>query len=192
VHPLRLEPHALSEVMTSTMFEFFLCTHGAGIKVADKEMPRPTVENASQGARTRSSRTLPMVRPCVAAWIASSLSLLANDADGGRCVKNNPTGKSLPLRSRSIGPALARKIFRLTRRANQRYDSARLTRQEGRAHVTNARWDAVDAEACEDERKLIADGEVVWSWRPGAGAKFRGISPDEVTVARKPVTGEQL
>jgi hypothetical protein len=38
VHPLRLEPHALSEVMTSTMFEFFLCTHGAGIKVADREM----------------------------------------------------------------------------------------------------------------------------------------------------------
>jgi hypothetical protein len=73
--------------MTSTMFEFFLCTHGAGIKVADKEMPRPTVENASQGARTRSSRTLPMVRPCVAAWIASSLSLLANDADRGTCVK---------------------------------------------------------------------------------------------------------
>jgi len=57
-------------------------------------------------------------------------------------------------------------------------------------NVTNARWDAVDAEACEDERKMIADGEVVWSWRPGAGAKFRGTSPDEVTVARKPVTGE--
>jgi hypothetical protein len=26
--------------------------------------------------------------------------------------------------------------------------------------------------ACEDERKAVADGEVVWSWRPGAGAKF--------------------
>jgi hypothetical protein len=57
-------------------------------------------------------------------------------------------------------------------------------------NVTSARWDAVDAEACEDERKMIADGEVVWSWRPGAGAKFRRISPTEVTVARKPVTGE--
>ena len=62
--------------------------------------------------------------------------------------------------------------------------------ERGVAHVTNARWDAVDAEACEDERKMIADGEVVWSWRPGAGAKFRRISPTEVTVARKPVTGE--
>jgi len=39
-------------------------------------------------------------------------------------------------------------------------------------NVTSARWDAVDAEACEDERKMIADGEVVWSWRPDAGAKF--------------------
>ena len=35
-----------------------------------------------------------------------------------------------------------------------------------------------------------ADGEVVWSWRPGAGAKFRRVGPDEVTVATKPVTGE--
>jgi hypothetical protein len=44
-------------------------------------------------------------------------------------------------------PALARKIFRLTRRANQRYQLARLTRQEGRlAIVTNVRWDAVDAD----------------------------------------------
>src|SRR4029077_8019162 len=58
----------------------------------------------------------------------------------GLARQNNPTGKSA-----KTCPALSRKIFRLTRRANQRYDSARLTRQEGRAHVTNARWDAVDA-----------------------------------------------
>src|SRR4029077_10299055 len=51
-----------------------------------------------------------------------------------------------------VCPALPRKIFRLTRRANQRYDSARLTRQEGRAHVTNARGDAVDVKATTDER----------------------------------------
>jgi hypothetical protein len=42
---------------------------------------------------------------------------------------------------------LREKTFRLTRRANQRYHFARLTRQEGRlAIVTNARWDAVDAD----------------------------------------------
>jgi hypothetical protein len=48
---------------------------------------------------------------------------------------------------RDLGrPVLRAKIFRLTRRANQRYQLARLTRQEGRlAIVTNARWDAVDA-----------------------------------------------
>ena len=44
--------------------------------------------------------------------------------------------------------------------------------------------------ACEDERKAVADGEVVWSWRPGAGAKFCGRSIRRVTVAKEPVTGE--
>jgi hypothetical protein len=34
-----------------------------------------------------------------------------------------------------------------------------------------------------------ADGEVVWSWRPDAGVKWRG-SIRAATVARKPVTGE--
>jgi hypothetical protein len=53
--------------------------------------------------------------------------------------------------------------------------------------VTNARWDAVDAEACEDERKMIADGEVVWSWRPDAGAKFAGgFPPATVATSRSP------
>jgi hypothetical protein len=56
----------------------------------------------------------------------------------------NPTGKSA-----KTCPDPRAKIFRLTRRANQRYDSARLTRYEGRAHVTNARWDAVDADSCD-------------------------------------------
>jgi len=35
-----------------------------------------------------------------------------------------------------------------------------------------------------------ADGEVVWSWRPGAGAKFAEAKLLQMTVARKPVTGE--
>src|SRR5258708_23339952 len=37
-----------------------------------------------------------------------------------------------------------------------------------------------------DERKLLADGEVVWFWRPDAGAKFCE-SHRGATVARKPV-----
>jgi len=34
-----------------------------------------------------------------------------------------------------------------------------------------------------------ADGEVVWFWRPDAGAKFLGQAR-EATVARKPVAEE--
>ena len=41
-----------------------------------------------------------------------------------------------------------------------------------------------------DERTLVADGEVVWSWRPDAGVKFAAASLLWATVARKPVTGE--
>ena len=91
----------------------------------------------------------------------------------------DPTGKSPKVYRVPLA-----KIFRLTRRANQRYQLAPSHPMRGALrNVTNARWDAVDA-------KGATDGEVVWSWRPGAGAKFRGTGPDEVTVARKPVTGE--
>ena len=65
---------------------------------------------------------------------------------------------------RDLGcPALLRKIFRLTRRANQWPFSARLTRQEGRlAIVTNVRWDAVDVEV-PLTNGTETYGEVVWS-----------------------------
>ncbi len=37
-----------------------------------------------------------------------------------------------------------------------------------------------------------ADGEVVWSRRPDAGVKFRGMIPAQATVWQKsPVTGER-
>jgi hypothetical protein len=55
------------------------------------------------------------------------------------------------------------KIFRFRRRANQRHESARLTRQEGRIMiVTNVRWDAVDADV-PITNGADAYGEVVWS-----------------------------
>jgi len=55
--------------------------------------------------------------------------------------QNNPTGKSA-----KTCPAPCAKIFRLTRRANQRYQLARPARREGRfAIVTSVRRDAVDA-----------------------------------------------
>jgi hypothetical protein len=67
---------------------------------------------------------------------------------------------------------------------------SRLSMRGGRV-VTNARRDAVDAEGVARRAALFADGEVVWSWRPDAGAKpldFR-----VATVTTKPgLTGEQL
>jgi len=55
------------------------------------------------------------------------------------------------------------KIFRFRRRANQRHELARLTRQEGRIMiVTNVQWDAVDADV-PITNGADAYGEVVWS-----------------------------
>jgi len=52
------------------------------------------------------------------------------------------------------------------------YDSARLTRHEGRfANVTDVGEDAVAAE-CAETCACEADGEVVWACRPDAGGKF--------------------
>jgi len=53
-----------------------------------------------------------------------------------------------------------------------------------------------DRWARKDEQRFFADGEVVWSWRPDAGAKFRSIRAEpnraemarisEATVAKEP------
>jgi len=48
---------------------------------------------------------------------------------------------------------------------------SRLDMRGGRV-VTNAGRDAVDGMALTDERRFIADGQVVWSWRAHAGAKL--------------------
>jgi hypothetical protein len=47
----------------------------------------------------------------------------------------------------------------------------------------------VDATLAQDERKAVADGEVVWSWRPDAGVKFLGsklLRDDGGKKARSP------
>jgi hypothetical protein len=79
-----------------------------------------------------------------------------------------PTGKSVPLlifRS----PAPLAKIFPLTRRANQIYNSRRLVPLEGRlAIVTDAGRDAVDAGGAKDE---------------GAARGRRSRGPDAPTLA---------
>jgi hypothetical protein len=59
--------------------------------------------------------------------------------------QNNPTGKS-----EKSCPALARKIFRLTRRANQRYQLAPSHPNEGRlAIVTNVAVGCGGRESCD-------------------------------------------
>jgi len=42
---------------------------------------------------------------------------------------------------------------------------------------------------CADERRF-ADGEVVWFWRPDAGAKFRWRDPARRRWQESPVTGK--
>ena len=80
----------------------------------------------------------------------------------------NPTGKSP-----KVCPALAEKTFRFRRRANQHYDSARLTADEGRvAIVTNVAVRCGGRGCCDETNATSADGEVVWFWRPDAGAKL--------------------
>jgi hypothetical protein len=61
--------------------------------------------------------------------------------------------------------------------------SSRLGKRGGRV-VTNAGRDAMDARNVDTTSDIAADGEVVWSWRSDAGAKFAGYDP-HVTVATK-------
>ena len=72
------------------------------------------------------------------------------------------TGKSPGLRATC--PAPCEKIFRLLCRANQWFESARLTRGEGRCarHQRAVGCGGREAKA-KDERLARADGEVVWS-----------------------------
>jgi hypothetical protein len=71
----------------------------------------------------------------VRVWRYGLLRFARNDDFGSARATKQPVGQI----SKSC-PVLTQKIFRLTRRANQRYQLARLTRQEGRlAIVTNVR-----------------------------------------------------
>jgi len=96
----------------------------------------------------------------------------------------NTTGKSV-----KTCPVRRTKIFRLTRRPNQPHNSVRLTADEGRWPSSRAcgemRWTRELRLTCVAQ----AYGEVVWSWRRGAGVKLREVFR-VATVARKPFTGE--
>jgi hypothetical protein len=112
----------------------FACDEDGGLRPSGLASRRPTGSTDPAASRTRKRNSMPRLRQI------------------------NPTGKSA-----KTCPVVLRKIFRLTRRANQRYQLARLTRQEGRlAIVTNVRWDAVDADVLLTN-STEAYGEVVWS-----------------------------
>jgi hypothetical protein len=129
--------------------------------------------------------------------IGAFRSAMARHGRGPRCVASrasqislcrlrqiNTTGKS----AKPVQPS-AQKYF-ASAVGQIRGVTPRVSPDErGVAHVTSARWDAVDATLAQDERKAVADGEVVWSWRRDAGVKFvRGepLAGDGGKKARSP------
>jgi hypothetical protein len=64
--------------------------------------------------------------------------------------------------------------------------------ERGVAHVTKRVVGCGGRGACERRAQAPADGEVVWSWRPDAGAKFAkdALRVWRAMVAREPVTKE--
>jgi hypothetical protein len=87
---------------------------------------------------------------------------------------------------------------RLQRRANHWFNFARLTADEGRvAIVTNVAVRCGGREGLRKTNVALADGEVVWSWRPKAGAKLcemtrsdgdnKAWSPGRARISRKTI-----
>src|SRR6188474_1430184 len=80
--------------------------------------------------------------------------------------------------------------FRFPRRANQRFELSRPARQEGRAHVTNARRDAVDA--CSRlttawiKRTAKPCGPGARCWRQAVGEAQAGTAATESTKNSSP------
>ena len=64
--------------------------------------------------------------------------------------QKNPTGKSP-----KVCPAQRKEIFRLRRRANQRYYFARLTRQEGRLAIVTKRAVGCGGRGCADDERHV-------------------------------------
>jgi len=85
-------------------------------------------------------------------------------------------------------PAVTAKINRFAMTPNQIYICRRPVPTRGALRGRHGRWkrDAVASGAifCATN-DAIADGEIAWSWRPDAGAKFVGYDP-RMTVAKEP------
>jgi hypothetical protein len=80
-------------------------------------------------------------------------------------------------------PVLCSKRFRFPRRANHLYKLAPSCPTEGRAHVTNAGRDAVDADGAFDERRVMRTAK---SCGPDAPTLASSRRRQPTTVANKP------
>jgi hypothetical protein len=107
------------------------------------------------------------LRSRITAVAARCVASRASQISRHRLRQNNTTGKSAKPVQTSLQKYFAFGVGQITG-LNPRVSPD----ERGVAHVTNARWDAVDATLAHDERRAVADGEVVWFWRRDAGVKF--------------------
>ncbi len=98
-----------------------------------------------------------------------------------------PSGKSGNLRFDVIRVCLVllKKIFRFFRIKIRRMVRSSHPGKRGVSRSSRTRGGMRWTRACRWRTALLADGEVVWSWRPDAGAKSSG-SIRFMTGARKP------
>src|SRR5258705_13757529 len=105
---------------------------------------------------------------------------------GAQLRQINTTGKSV-----KACPPVREKIFRLTCRANQSHNSARLTADEGRWPSSRTRGEMRWTRELRLTCVAQAYGEVVWFGRRGAGAKSgRGDASLAATEAKEPFSGK--
>jgi hypothetical protein len=110
------------------------------------------------------------------------LASCASQIPPQRLRQSNPTGKSP-----KVCPSLRAKIFRLTRRANQRYQLAPSHPVRGALRTSRTlRWDAVDATTASDERLMSRTAKSCGPDAPMLASSFREASFSGVKVARKP------
>jgi len=143
------------------------------------------MSEAISGFRVRRSRM--SLRSCglparsAAGWFASSAS--------ANCRLRHATNWHDGQISKTC-PVPTQKIFRFTRDPNHPHNSAHLIHPRGVGHVTNARWDAVDANGIGWRRCLTRTVKSC-----GSGAAVLALSPRAAsclgaTEARKPFSGK--
>jgi len=97
-------------------------------------------------------RSIPAHKQSMAASARGAMDCFSSLAMTNESFRMRPIGTT--GKSPKVCPSLRAKIFRLSRRANQQHNSARLTRERGGSRSSRTlRWDAVDAVVPTDERR---------------------------------------